>query len=104
VTPSFSSVIYGFSKVETWESRNCMNAIAYFVKISPNIESIFLTVEQFVQVLLKKAIALEKVMLLCYKTDSPDRAVQLMEFKEMLLTYPSASSSVSTSDSIVGDI
>ncbi|MCL7051809.1 hypothetical protein MKW94_026745, partial [Papaver nudicaule] len=26
--------------VETWVSRNCMNAIAYLVKISPNIESI----------------------------------------------------------------
>ncbi|MCL7041526.1 hypothetical protein MKW94_000184, partial [Papaver nudicaule] len=35
-----------FLKVVTWVTRNCFNAIAYFVKISPNIESISLTIEQ----------------------------------------------------------
>ncbi|KAI3850815.1 hypothetical protein MKX03_028528, partial [Papaver bracteatum] len=50
---------------------------------------------KFLQVLLKKAFVLEKVTLFCSETDSPDRAAQLVEFKEMLLAYPSASSSVS---------
>ncbi|KAI3935644.1 hypothetical protein MKW98_022652 [Papaver atlanticum] len=126
-----------FLKVETWVSSNCMNAIAYLVRVSPNIESICLTIEQkelntnnpggdcivgsqfpclhflkfvqiqgiqgclnelkFLQVLLNKAIVLEKVTLLCYKRDSSDRAAQLMEFKEMLLAFRSTSSSVSIS-------
>ncbi|XP_026436985.1 F-box/LRR-repeat protein At3g59190-like [Papaver somniferum] len=34
-----------FLKVETWVSSNCINTIAYLVRISPNIESIFLTIE-----------------------------------------------------------
>ncbi|KAI3911883.1 hypothetical protein MKW92_025176, partial [Papaver armeniacum] len=52
---------------------------------------------KFLQVLLEKAIVLEKVTLVCYKTKSPKRAAQLMEFEEMLLAYPSASSRVSIS-------
>ncbi|RZC56023.1 hypothetical protein C5167_014877 [Papaver somniferum] len=124
-------------EVLTWVSRNCMDVIAYLVKISPNIESIILTIERaelnsnntggdwiigssfpslpclkfvqiqgiqgclnelkFLQVLLEKAIVLEEVTLFSSKTDSPDRAAQLMEFKDMLLKYPSASSSVSIS-------
>ncbi|RZC89229.1 hypothetical protein C5167_030924 [Papaver somniferum] len=52
---------------------------------------------KFLQVLLKKAIVLEKVTVFCYKRRSPDRAAQLKEFKEMLLAYPSASSGVSIS-------
>ncbi|XP_026460735.1 F-box/LRR-repeat protein At4g14103-like isoform X1 [Papaver somniferum] len=136
--PYFQFCNLRFLKVVTWVSRNCMNVIAYLVKISPNIESIFLTIEQselntnntggdwivgsssfpclhylkfvqiqgiqgclnelkLLQVLLKKAVVLEKVTLFCSETDSPDRAAQLVEFKEMLLAYPSASSSVSIS-------
>ncbi|KAI3905301.1 hypothetical protein MKX01_039992, partial [Papaver californicum] len=33
-------------KVLTWVSRNCMNALLYLVKISPNIKYIFLRIEQ----------------------------------------------------------
>ncbi|KAI3846978.1 hypothetical protein MKX03_021085, partial [Papaver bracteatum] len=135
--PCFQFSNLRFLKVVTWVSRNCMNALVYLVKISPNIESIFLRIEQtelnanntggdwilgssfpclhylkfvqirgiqgclnelkFLQALLKKAIVLEKVTLFCNKTDSPERAAQLMDFKEMLLAYPSASSSVSIS-------
>ncbi|KAI3981311.1 hypothetical protein MKX01_004575, partial [Papaver californicum] len=47
---------------------------------------------KLLQVLLKKAIALEKVTLFSYKRHSPDTDAQLMEFKEMLLAFPSASS------------
>ncbi|KAI3931646.1 hypothetical protein MKW92_020522 [Papaver armeniacum] len=36
----------GLLEVETWVSSNCMDAIAYLVRISPNIESICLTIEQ----------------------------------------------------------
>ncbi|KAI3837577.1 hypothetical protein MKX03_010186 [Papaver bracteatum] len=115
-----------------------MNAVSYLVRISPNIESICLTIDQselntnntgggwilgsssfpclpylkfvriqgiqgclnelkFLQVLLKKSIVLEKVMLFGDKRDSADKAAQLMEFKEMLLAFRSASSSVSIS-------
>ncbi|KAI3906715.1 hypothetical protein MKW92_005092 [Papaver armeniacum] len=127
-----------FLNIVTWVSGNCMNALAYLVKISPNIQSIFLTIQQteldtnstggdwiaglssfpwlhylkfvqikeaigslnelkFLQVLLNKAIVLEKVTLLCYKRHSPDRAAQLTEFKKMLLACPSASPGVSIS-------
>ncbi|XP_026436547.1 uncharacterized protein LOC113334523 [Papaver somniferum] len=135
--PYFQFCNLRFLKAVTWVSRNCMNSIAYLVKISPNIESLFLTIQptksktnstggdwivgssfpclhylkfvqiqgiqgclnelKFLQVLLEKAIVLEKVTLFCYKTKSPKRAAQLMEFEEMLLAYPSASSRVSIS-------
>ncbi|KAI3931645.1 hypothetical protein MKW92_020521, partial [Papaver armeniacum] len=36
----------GLLEVETWVSSNCMNAVSYLVRISPNIESICLTIEQ----------------------------------------------------------
>ncbi|MCL7029241.1 hypothetical protein MKW94_017955, partial [Papaver nudicaule] len=52
---------------------------------------------KFLEVLLKKAIVLERVTLICFAKKSSDRAAQLMEFKEMLLAFPSASSSVSIS-------
>ncbi|KAI3935643.1 hypothetical protein MKW98_022651 [Papaver atlanticum] len=35
-----------FLNIVTWVSGNCMNALAYLVKISPNIQSIFLTIQQ----------------------------------------------------------
>ncbi|KAI3906714.1 hypothetical protein MKW92_005091, partial [Papaver armeniacum] len=44
--PYFQFCNLRFLKVVTWVSRNCMNVIAYLVKISPHIESIFLTIEQ----------------------------------------------------------
>ncbi|KAI3850813.1 hypothetical protein MKX03_028526, partial [Papaver bracteatum] len=56
-----------------------------------------LTELNLLQVLLEKAIVLERVTLSCYETGAPDRATQLMEFKEMLLAFPRASSSVSIS-------
>ncbi|XP_026400304.1 F-box/LRR-repeat protein At3g59190-like [Papaver somniferum] len=127
----------GFLEVVAWVSSNCLNAIAYLVRISPNIESICLTIEQtelnanntggdwivgspfpclhylkfvqiqgiqgcfnelkFLQILLKKAIILEKVKLFCCKRDSPDRTKQMMQFKDMLPAFPSTSSSVSIS-------
>ncbi|KAI3859540.1 hypothetical protein MKX03_030270 [Papaver bracteatum] len=119
--------------------------------ISPNIESICLTIEQtelnanntggdwivgsqfpclhylkfvqiqgiqgcfnefkFLQILLNKAIILEKVKLFCHKRDSPNRAIQnerrllgkdcvplqMKEFEDMLLAFRSTSSSVSIS-------
>ncbi|KAI3850811.1 hypothetical protein MKX03_028524 [Papaver bracteatum] len=141
--PSFHFSNLRFLKVETWvislwRYSGPTNAVAYLVRISPNIESIFLTIElaklntndteggwiagsssfpclhhlkfvriqgiqgclnelKFLQVLLEKAIVMEKVTLICRKTKSPKRAALLMEFKEMLLAYPSASASVSIS-------
>ncbi|KAI3864238.1 hypothetical protein MKW92_033905, partial [Papaver armeniacum] len=44
--PYFQFINLRFLKVETWVSSNCMNAVSYLVRISPNIESICLTIEQ----------------------------------------------------------
>ncbi|KAI3920995.1 hypothetical protein MKW92_046626 [Papaver armeniacum] len=44
--PDFQFSNLRFLKIVTWVSRNCMNAVAYLFRISPNIESIFLTVER----------------------------------------------------------
>ncbi|KAI3899889.1 hypothetical protein MKW92_025177, partial [Papaver armeniacum] len=44
--PYFQLCNLRFLKVVAWVSRNCMSALVYLVKISPNIESIFLRIEQ----------------------------------------------------------